>query len=187
MAILPGADTLEALRPSLLRYAQHLLRNQWLAEDIVHETLLVILENPQRFRGQSSYTTYVFAILRNKMCDALRLARRHTPLDSDDEHSDQREHSAPYNQARADSPCVNLEQQDFLRKIDEGLQRLPERIAQVFVLSYGFELSNQEICQSMRLSRANLWTMLHRARTSLKHHLHAGQAPLRTSPAAVFT
>ena len=49
---------LAALHQPLLRFAQQQLRNDSLAEDVVSETFLAILEKPDNFEGRSSLRTY---------------------------------------------------------------------------------------------------------------------------------
>jgi RNA polymerase sigma-70 factor, ECF subfamily len=48
---------LAALHQPLLRYAQLQLRKESLAEDVVSETFLAILEKPGAFEGRSSLRT----------------------------------------------------------------------------------------------------------------------------------
>ena len=67
---------LAALRTPLLRFAQLQLRNEGLAEDVVSETLLAILEKPDAFEGRSSLRTYATSLLKFKLIDVLR---RKTP------------------------------------------------------------------------------------------------------------
>lgn len=54
---------LESLRPALVRFAVLQLRNDSLAEDVVQDALMAVLEKPERFAGQSSLRTYVTGIL----------------------------------------------------------------------------------------------------------------------------
>lgn len=74
MAIAP--EQLDALRPHLLRFAQLQLRDPALAEDVVADTVLAVLEHPERFAGNASLKTYVIGILKHKIIDAIRSGRR---------------------------------------------------------------------------------------------------------------
>lgn len=164
---------LGALRPYLLSYAQRRLSSHSMAEDAVQETLLAVLERPERFRGQSSLKTYLTAILRNKLTDALRSAGSYATQGPSQDLGDEQDEAALAPDApQMPSPCAALERQQFLRLVDGGLARLPERTARAFVLSYGLELSNDEVCQALALTPANVWVMLHRARTALRQHLN---------------
>ena len=48
---------LAELHKPLLRFAQLQLRNDSIAEDVVSETMLAILEKPANFEGRSSLST----------------------------------------------------------------------------------------------------------------------------------
>lgn len=61
-----------ALRPQLLRFARQKMMNEIHAEDAVQETLLAVLENPDRYAGKSSLSTYVIGILKFKIIDDYR-------------------------------------------------------------------------------------------------------------------
>ena len=47
------ASDIHALRTPLLRYAQMQLRDSHLAEDVVSETLLALLEKPDAYAGNN--------------------------------------------------------------------------------------------------------------------------------------
>ncbi|MFX7984919.1 sigma factor, partial [Acinetobacter baumannii] len=55
---------IEALRPTLLKYARLQLRNPAWAEDAVSDTLLAALEKPQVFASQSQIKTWLIGILK---------------------------------------------------------------------------------------------------------------------------
>jgi RNA polymerase sigma factor (sigma-70 family) len=79
---------LEHLRPALVRFAVLQLRNDALAEDVVQDALIAVLEKPNSFAGQSSLRTYVTAILKHKIVDALRATRRECQIETTDEQSE---------------------------------------------------------------------------------------------------
>ena len=69
-------------RPALYRLA--LLHDKAAAEDATQETLLAALEGIDRFRGEASVKTWLFAILRHKVVDVLRQRGRYVPPPSED-------------------------------------------------------------------------------------------------------
>ena len=73
------------MRPALLRFALLQLRNRSLAEDVVQDALLALLEKPEQFGGRSSLRTYAIGILKYKIIDILRAARREIPIEAEDE------------------------------------------------------------------------------------------------------
>ena len=68
------------LHRPLLRFAQSQLRNESLAEDVVSETFLAILEKPDSFEGRSTLRTYATGILKHKIIDLLRRKGREQPI-----------------------------------------------------------------------------------------------------------
>ena len=52
-----------------------------------------------------------------------------------------------------------------------ALNRLPSRVAQVFMMREMDGVPSKEVCQILNISEANLWVMLHRARMALREDL----------------
>src|SRR5215469_12793380 len=72
----------------LVRQASEVLRDQALAEDVVQETWLVVLENMERFEGCSSLLTWLTGITLNRAKDMRRKRSRIVPLSSRSEGSE---------------------------------------------------------------------------------------------------
>ena len=71
-------------RPALYRLALLQIRDKAAADDATQETLLAALEGIERFRGEASVKTWLFAILRHKVVDVLRQRGRFVPPPSED-------------------------------------------------------------------------------------------------------
>jgi RNA polymerase sigma-70 factor (ECF subfamily) len=184
MTISPGLHRelhlqLQALRPALLRFALLQLRNEALAEDVVQEALIAVLEKPERFGGQSSLRTYVTGILKYKIIDALRSSTRERPLEIRDDQSEAdvidalfaaNGHTIDMPRQWGD-PAATLEQQDFFRVLDICLEKLPEKTARIFMMREWLELDTDEICKELGISTSNAWVMLYRARLRLRECL----------------
>ena len=88
------AATLEAILPSLrtrlLRHARFALPDEGLAEDLVQDTLIVVVEQHATRRGDSALTTWAIAILKNKVADWYRSPARNRVVyvNADDEAGD---------------------------------------------------------------------------------------------------
>lgn len=170
---------LEALRPALLRFAILQLRNETLAEDVVQDALIAVLEKPDRFAGQSSLRTYVTGIMKHKIIDALRAAGRERRIDTlEDQSEDEaidglfkanghiREHPRDWG-----DPDATLEQKDFFRMLEICLEKLPPKMARIFMMREWLELETEEICKELGISTSNAWVMLYRARVRLRECL----------------
>ena len=78
---------LAALHQPLMRFAKMQLRNDAMAEDVVSETMLAILEKPDNFEGRSTLRTYATGILKFKIIDLLRKRGREVHIEPLDEQS----------------------------------------------------------------------------------------------------
>lgn len=170
---------LEELRPVLVRFAILQLRNEAMAEDVVQEALVALLEKPDRFAGQSSLRTYVTGILKHKIIDALRTSTRESSINAGADESDADVidslfrpdgHTVDMPRAWGD-PDATLEQKDFFRVMEVCLERLPARTARIFMMREWLELETDEICKELQISTSNAWVMLYRARVQLRECL----------------
>ena len=170
---------LEALRPALLRFALLQLRNESVAEDVVQDTLIAVLEKPDGFAGQSSLRTYVIGILKHKIIDTLRHSQRYRQIEVEDGQSEDDVIDALF---KADghtvdmprnwgSPDATLEQKDFFRVLEICLENLPAKTARIFMMREWLELDTEEICKELKISTSNAWVMLYRARVRLRECL----------------
>jgi RNA polymerase sigma-70 factor, ECF subfamily len=170
---------LESLRPALLRFAILQLRNESLAEDLVQDTLIAVLEKPDGFAGQSSLRTYVTAILKYKIIDALRAGKREVQIVAEEDESDADVIDALFKPdghtvdmpRQWGDPEATLAQKDFFRVMEICLERLPAKTARIFMMREWLELETEEICKELAISTSNAWVMLYRARVQLRECL----------------
>jgi RNA polymerase sigma-70 factor, ECF subfamily len=170
---------LEALRPALVRFAVLQLRNETAAEDVVQDTLIAVLEKPDRFAGQSSLRTYVTGILKHKIVDVLRASKREVRIDAGEDQSDADVIDALFKPdghtvdmpRQWGDPDATLEQKDFFRVLEICLEKLPARTARIFMMREWLELDTDEICKELSISTSNAWVMLYRARVQLRECL----------------
>lgn len=172
-------EQLESMRPALLRFALLQLRNPTLAEDAVQEALLAVLEKPDQFAGNASLRTYVIGILKFKIIDGLRIAKRTVQIETVDDQSEDdvvdqlfAANGHTIDKSRAwGNPDATLEQKDFFRVLEVCLEKLPPQNARVFMMREWLDLESEEICKELALSTSNLWVILYRARVRLRECL----------------
>lgn len=184
------AGFLEVLRAQMHRFAKLQLNDTDLAEDVVQEALMGALRNAKSFGGRAALRTWVFAILKNKIADALRqrarLVQASSLVDSEgvglpplfDEKGAWKNEERPQDWG---DPESSFEQQKFWQVFEVCLEGLPEKHARIFMMREFIELSAEEICSNLDISVSNLHVMLHRARLRLRECLenrwYAAQAP----------
>lgn len=169
------AQSLEAHRRYLQRYALFHLHDAALAEDAVQDTILAALSQGQRFEGRSQLRTWLTAILKHKIIDLVRSRGRGLPanalsLDDDGSGNAAFTPQGTWAEPAADwgLPEAALESQQFWRVYQECCRRMPERHALVFSMREVMDLSSQEICKELDITPSNLHVILFRARLSLR-------------------
>jgi len=172
-----GHDWLVAHGDFLYRFALARLKNTELAEDVVQETLLAAIQGA-KFSGKSNVRTWLTGILKHKMIDTFPRQQHEMPLPDDDELGDAE--MDDFFDARGrwidrpaawELPTDELEQKQFLQTLQACINRLPESLAQVFMLREVHEEETTEICSQLGITASNAWVMLHRARLSLRQCL----------------
>src|SRR6266516_2239240 len=73
-------ELIRSLNPSLLRVARMFVPTAALAEDVVQETWLAVLNGIDRFEGRSSLKTWIFRILTNTAKTRGERERRSVPF-----------------------------------------------------------------------------------------------------------
>ena len=172
-------EQLESLRPVLVRFARLQLRNDSAADDVVQDTLMAVLEKPDSYAGQSSLRTYVIGIMKHKIVDTLRQARRTRQFEETEDGSTEDVADAlfaadghPLQRPRHwGNPDASLEQQDFFRVMELCLDKLPPKTARIFMMREWLGLETAEICKELDISSANAWVILYRARLRLRECL----------------
>lgn len=71
-----SSEELETIRGQMLKFATLQLKDPILAEDVVQEAFVSALKNIESFKRQSALKTWIFAILKNKIIDYLRVNHR---------------------------------------------------------------------------------------------------------------
>ena len=163
----------EAERPYLLRYAGLQLRDPHAAEDAVQETLLGALAGEASFAGRSNLRTWLTGILKHKIIDAMRKSSREAPAASEDEFDalfDERGHWIEMPPAWP-NPDAALDQKRFFAVLEQCLKRLPDKIAQAFMMREHLGLDTGEICKELAITPTHCWVVLYRARMALRECL----------------
>lgn len=153
-----------------------------LAEDLVQETLLSAYSAGDSFQGRALVNSWLFAILKNKIIDALRQLGRQrkvfTALDDElldetfESHFFPNGHWTPEGQPQHwNNPEKSLNNNEFQKILQSCLYNLPENTARVFTLKEILGFSSNEIQQMCGISTANYHTIMHRARESLRQCL----------------
>jgi RNA polymerase sigma-70 factor, ECF subfamily len=181
-AVMSLESELATLHKPLLRFAQMQLRNDSMAEDVVSETLLALLEKPDNFAGRSSLRTYATGILKFKIIDVLRQRGREVHIEPVDEQSMDdaldalfaadghwREPPPAWQQ-----PDKALEQAQFFDTLKVCVDRLPAKLGRIFMMREWLEREVDDICTELGITPNHCGVMLYRARMQLRQCLGQG-------------
>lgn len=155
--------------------AMRILRQEQDAEDVTQQTFLSILEHLERFREESSFSTWVFRIATHA---ALKIIRKRKGLHtvSLDEATEERDgyETVPHPDYIADwrhSPHEAAARNELKRLMEDALAQLDEKHRLIFLLRDVEGFSVRETAETLGLSEANVKVRLLRARLQLREQL----------------
>jgi RNA polymerase sigma-70 factor (ECF subfamily) len=161
-------------RAYLMKVARLELRDEHQAEDCVSDVLTQAYEHRAKFRGDSSLRTWLTSILKNRIIDLLRKQWREQPIEESpsgeqefDNLFDESGHYVEMPSAVRD-PADLCQQDGFLAAVQMCVDKLPKRIAQVFVMREVLGTDTRDLCKDLGMTTSNVWVQLYRARMMLR-------------------
>jgi RNA polymerase sigma-70 factor (ECF subfamily) len=181
------AALIDRYNSPLVRLATTFVRDRSVAEEVVQETWLGVLQGIDRFEARSSLKTWIYRILTNKAKTRAERERRAVPFSSlgrDDGPSvdpdrffgpDDRwaGHWASPPRRWDEMPEERLLARETLDCLQGAIDELPATQRQVITLRDVEGWSADEVCDTLRLSEGNQRVLLHRARSKVRHALEA--------------
>jgi RNA polymerase sigma-70 factor (ECF subfamily) len=174
----PGLEAqLPGLRRRLLRHASFAVHDHGLAEDLVQDTLIAVVEQHAKRRGSASLATWAIAILKNKVADwyGSPLRKRMVQLGTDDEKLEGAidalfDGSGAYVDPVPawQQPENREEQRQMLTVLERCVSCLPRQTGRVFMMREWLGFETTEICERAGISAENCRTILYRARMALR-------------------
>jgi RNA polymerase sigma-70 factor (ECF subfamily) len=172
-------DLVRRYQGSLLRLARSYVPSAAVAEEVVQDTWVAVLDGIDRFRGASSVKTWLFRILVNRAMTRGVRERRAVPFSSlaPTEHDEGPTVTADRFTAEGswsvaprpfDLPEDRVGLLELRAKLREALADLPERQRIVVGLRDVDGLSSEEVCDLLDLSPENQRVLLHRGRARLQ-------------------
>ncbi len=174
---------------ALLHLALMYVPSRAVAEDVVQETWIGVLQGLSRFEGRSSLKTWIFRILTNRAKTRGQRENRSTPFSAlggpNDEAGDPAvdparfwppEHASAgwwvsYPRSWEDEPEERLLAQETHSVIRRAIEALPLNQREVITLRDIEGWSSEEICNILEISETNQRVLLHRARSKARRAL----------------
>lgn len=178
-------DLVRTYNSSLLRVARIYVPTQVLAEEVVAETWLAVVEGLERFEGRSSLKTWIFRILTNRAKTRAVRERRTLPLsafepDRIQEPALEADRFRDWNDPRWPGhwavPPVPWPEDQLLaaetrEKLAAAIESLPGTQRAVISLRDLEGWSAEDVCNALELSETNQRVLLHRARSKVRKAL----------------
>jgi RNA polymerase sigma-70 factor, ECF subfamily len=149
----------------LVRYFVHLTGRRDLAEDLVQDTWLRVLERGSQYDGHSRFEPWLFAIARNLAIDSLRRPPS-ISLHSDESGRDQG-HDSPSADA---SPFERAARSEDGKRLAVCLGSLDPLYREVLVLRFQEDLSLSEIAEVVQAPVSTVSSRIYRALATLRAH-----------------
>ncbi len=174
---------------AMLRLAMVYVRAWAVAEEVVQETWLAVLESLGRFEGRSSLKTWMFRILTNCAKTRARREGRSIPFSSlADIDTDNAEHAVnPDRFLPADHqwsghwisfpsnwqemPEERLLSQETRARINLAIEAVPPNQREIIILRDIEGWTSEETCTFLGISEVNQRVLLHRARSKVRRVL----------------
>jgi RNA polymerase sigma-70 factor (ECF subfamily) len=141
-------------------------------QDLVQSTLMQIIRRVGSFRGDASFSTWLFRVTANEALMMMRSQRRHRArlvegLDLEDLGSLQAANDEG-GTGQGDRADINVAQSERDALVRAALEELPEDYRDVVSLHYNQDLGLQEIALRLSTTESAVRSRLHRARSRLR-------------------
>jgi RNA polymerase sigma factor (sigma-70 family) len=145
---------LRVARPDIRRYAQqHCMISD--VDDAVQEALLIVARRLPSLRVLAAFSGWMFRLVQR---ECRRLARK--ALDYD-----------PYDEGRLESWLAAHDEMSLRHDLAAAIESIPPHYRVVLLLRDFEELTIEEIAERTGLTRPNVKSRLHRARTLVREYL----------------
>ena len=153
---------LERHRESLALFIYSIVHNMDDAEDIMLDSFAVAASGTVKYKGKSSFKTWLFAIGRNLALKSLR-KNRLIFLSIDDEISEKA--------SDAPLPDEELLKTERDRKLYEALDKLNSDYRQALTLHFFEGMNSEQIAVVMNKNKKQVYNLIERGKESLKNKL----------------
>ena len=152
----------------VLALTRRMCRNPEDAAEAAQEAFFAAWQGLKSFRGDSSFSTWLYRLASNACVDLLRREGRHRaaagPSLDDEELRLETADPAP-------TPQEAAERAELRRQIENGLRALPAEYRQVLILREMHQLSYEEIGQTLSLDPGTVKSRISRGRKRLQKFL----------------
>jgi len=175
---------------ALIRMALGYVADREVAEEVVQDTWMAVIQGLDRYEGRSSLRTWIFGIMIHKAKDRGVREKRHVTFSSfesvDDEGDDMvdpfRFHQSgewaghwafPPQRWDDQTPEKLLASQQAVNAMNQAIEALPRTLKEVLILRDVEGVEAKEACEILKITETNLYVRLHRARERVRQAVEA--------------
>ncbi|MDR4471053.1 MAG: sigma-70 family RNA polymerase sigma factor, partial [Nitrospira sp.] len=159
--------------------------NREMAEEVVQDTWMAVIEGLGRFEGRSSLRTWIFGIMIHKAKDRGVREKRHVTFSAFDSNSDENDEivdparfyqsgegaghwALPPQPWDEQTPEKLLASQQAVTAMQRAIDALPPTLKEVLILRDVEGVDAKEVCDMLKITETNLYVRLHRARERVR-------------------
>ncbi|MFH1465357.1 MAG: sigma-70 family RNA polymerase sigma factor [Pseudomonadota bacterium] len=159
----------ERFQSRIYSHVYGMIRNREEARDLTQETFVKAFRNMNGFRGESSFTTWLYRIASNVTIDHIRKHSRMRVGGYDDQVAIKEEGDGRWEPDHLRrSPGRDLERQQLYQRVMDAMQTLPPDQRQVVLLREIEGFSYKEIAEAMGIPEGTVMSRLFYARKRLQ-------------------
>jgi len=162
----------ERYQPIVFRTCMGFLHNKEDADDLTQDIFIQTYQTLPAFKGDASFSTWIYRITVNASLNKLRKSSKHHLLQRLENifGSDKsKEYSFPVSDTEnPETILIHAERNEWMEK---ALNSLPEKQRTAIVLSKYDELSQREIAEIMETSEGAVEALIQRAKANLREKL----------------
>jgi RNA polymerase sigma-70 factor (ECF subfamily) len=170
---------------ALIRMAMSYVADREVAEEVVQDTWMAVIESLNRFEGRSSLRTWIRGILIHKAKDRGVREKRHTTFSDFESYNDDNDEVVDPSRFQQNgewashwafppqpwddrTPEKLLASKQAVDCIQRAIDDLPVNLKEVLNLRDGDGVKTKDVCKGLNITATNLHVRLHRARKRLR-------------------
>ncbi len=153
------------------KFAFRLTRDPEEASDVVAEAFVRVFNALPKFKGQSTFTTWLYRILTNCFLDMKKKDKGKYNLSLDASLQTEENEVQRQLEDTSSSPQEDIERAERERRMQRAVHRLPEYQRALVVMYHAEQMSYDEIAAALDLPVGTVKSRLNRARMTLRELL----------------
>jgi RNA polymerase sigma-70 factor, ECF subfamily len=170
---------------TLIRMAMGYVADREVAEEVVQDTWMAVIESLHGFEGRSSLRTWICGILIHKAKDRGVREKRHATFSDFESYDDDHEEAVDpsrFQQSGAwaghwafppqpwddQTPEKLLASQQAVNAMNKAIEALPKTLKEALILRDVEGVEAKEVCELLKITETNLYVRLHRARERVR-------------------